>query len=125
MMRLAVLMVTIGGVLVLAACQTQNNVRVVSSPYSSGKTHTEPVVYNGKPYNVGFTYRASRDAYDITVSGKNGRALGGSEGDRKIVEQIGSSTVRHYACPSSKKGRIVPGSSRHTGNKWQMQAKCV
>ncbi len=124
-MRLVAMMLMVGAVAVLAACQTRSNVRVVSSPYSSGKTHTEPVVFNGKPYTVGLTYRAQRDAYDVTVSGQNGRALGGTDGDRKIVEQIGSSTVRHYACPSSKKGRIVPGSSRHTGKNWLMQAKCV
>ncbi|MGI9463287.1 MAG: hypothetical protein ACR2OM_05080 [Aestuariivirgaceae bacterium] len=117
---IAMLMVVLAG-----GCTKTNNVNVVSSPYSSGKTHTEPVVFNGKPYNVGFTYRATQDAYDVTVAGKGGRALGGGDGDRKIVEQIGSSTVRHFACAGSKKGRIVPGSARPAGDKWQMQAKCA
>ncbi len=111
-------------VAVLVGCTKTNNVRVVSSPYSSGKTHTEPVVFNGKPYDVGLTYRATQDAYDVTVAGQGGRALGGDEGDRKIVEQIGSSTVRHFACSGSTKSRIVPGTARHSGDKWQMQAKC-
>lgn len=108
-----------------AGCGKRSDVRVVSSPYSSGKSHTEPVVYNGKPYNVAFTYRASGDVYDVTVSGKGGRPLGGKAGDRKIVEQIATSTVRHYACSGSKKGRVVPGTPRHNGNKWSLQARCV
>ena len=106
-------------------CGKQSDVRVVSSPYSSGETHTEPVVFNGRPYTVAFAFKASDDAYDVTVAGKNGRPLGGQEGDRKIVEQIASSTVRHFACPDSKKGRIVPGSTKHVGDKWQMRARCA
>ncbi len=118
-------LVLITATLLLAACEKKAEVQTVSSLYRSGETQSQPVIYNGKPYTVGFTYRSAGDHYDVTVAGKGGRALGGKDGDRKIVEQIGSSTVRHYACRDSQKGRILPGSSRHTGKKWHMQAKCV
>ena len=109
---------------VVSGCEKQNNVQTVSSLYKNGETQTQPVIYNGKPYTVGFTYRSAQNLYDVTVAGKGGRPLGGKDGDRKIVEQIGSSTVRHYACRDSQKGRILPGSAKHAGKKWQMQARC-
>ena len=109
----------------LAACEKKSTVNVVSSPYPSGQKQSQPVIYNGKPYTVGFTYRGGQDVYDVSVAGKGGRPLGGKAGDRKIVEQIGTSTVRHFACRSGEKGRVVPGSSQHTGKAWKMHVKCA
>jgi len=123
MMRLAGLTLMLVA-LTVTGCGKQNNVQTVSSLYRNGDTQTQPVIYNGKPYSVGFTYRSAQNLYDVTVSGKGGRALGSGGGDRKIVEQIGSSTVRHYACRDRQKGKILPGSARHTGKGWQMQAQC-
>jgi hypothetical protein len=108
----------------VGACEKKNSVQVVTSPYKSGDKQSQPVIYNNKPYTVGFTYLAGQDLYDVTVAGKGGRALGGQDGDRKIVEQIGSSTVRHFACRDGQKGHIVPGSARHTGKSWAMQVRC-
>ena len=123
MMRWARLTLILAAMTV-SGCEKQNNVQTVSSLYRNGDTQTQPVIYNGKPYNVAFTYRSAQNLYDVKVSGKGGRALGDGDGNRKIVEQIGSSTVRHYACRDSQKGKIVPGSGRHTGKAWQMQARC-
>ena len=109
---------------VLVACEKREPVQVVSSLYASGTAHSEPVVYNGKPYNVSMTFQAANNAYDVVVAGKGGRPLGREAGDRKIVEQVGSSTVRHYACSGRTKGNIVPGTSRHTGKTWLMRVKC-
>ena len=110
----------------LGACQQQRkNVNVVSSPYSDGVRHTEPVFYNGKHYKVSFAFAAARNAYDVTVAGKGGRKLGGGSGDRNVVEQVGSSAVRHFACANRQKGRVVPGSASHGAGKWTMQARCV
>ena len=109
----------------VSGCDKQNNVQTTTSLYRNGETQTQPVIYNGKPYRVGFTFRSATNLYDVTVSGKGGRPLGGKDGDRKIVEQIASSTVRHYACRDSQKGRILPGTAQHSGKKWRMQARCV
>ncbi len=110
----------------LSACaRTDNGVRVTSTstPYADGKRHSEPVNYNGRNYVVSFTYMPRAGNYRVSVAGK-GRALGGTAGDRAIVEQVARSTVRHFACPSSQKGHIIPGSQRHEGGKWHMLARC-
>lgn len=121
-LKLPVLLV----LLVLAGCQQQpKNLNIVSSPYSDGVRHTEPVFYNGKNYTVSFAFAASRNAYDVTVAGKGGRQLGGKPGDRTVVEQLASSAIGHFACPNTQKGRVVPGSASHSGGKWNMQARCV
>ena len=123
MMRWAGLTVMLVAIAV-SGCDKSNNVQTTNSLYRNGETQTQPVIYNGKPYQVGFTFRSVQNLYDVTVAGKGGRALGSGDGDRKIVEQIGSSTVRHYACRDSQKGWILPDSARHTGKAWQMQARC-
>jgi hypothetical protein len=111
--------------MMLAACASQkNSVMVVTSPYPSGQRHTEPVFYNGQQYEVSFTFNAIANVYDVTVSGNGGRPLGGTPGDRKVVEAITASAVRHFACPERQKGHIVANSTRHTGVAWELQARC-
>jgi hypothetical protein len=107
----------------LGGCGKERAINVVSSPYESGVAHSEPVFYNGRHYQVGFAFNASANAYDMTVSGK-GRALGGEAGDRKIVESIATSTVRHFACSGGQKGYVVAGTTRHTGSAWSLQTRC-
>jgi hypothetical protein len=109
----------------LVACASQkNDVMVVSSPYQSGQRHTEPVFYNGQQYEVSFTFNAIGNVYDMIVSGSGGRPLGGTPGDRKVVEAIAASAVRHFACPDRQKGHIVANSTRHNGSAWELQARC-
>ena len=111
--------------LLAAGCSSgQNGVRVASTPYADGRGHTEPVNYNGRNYRVSFRYRPAISGYLVEVSAP-GRALGATPGDRAIVEQVASSTVRHFGCPGSQKGRIIPGSQKHVKGKWVMQARCM
>ncbi|MGE0210496.1 MAG: hypothetical protein AB7S41_02275 [Parvibaculaceae bacterium] len=107
----------------LAACD-KPAARIVSQPQQPDVSHSEPVYYNGKHYMVDFAFSRPQNAYQVKVSGK-GRSLGGEEGDRKIIEQIAISAVRHFACPDRAKGQVVPGTTRHTGSAWQLQARCV
>jgi len=109
--------------LTIAGC-SQNKPRVVSSPYASGQTKVEPVFYNGKHYKMKFRYIATQDVYDVNISGKGGRLLGGKSGDQTIVSDVASSAIRHFACARTQKARIVPGTIRHTGSSWNMKAKC-
>ena len=123
MMGRGLAVVVIG--MMLAACASQKNaVMVVSSPYPSGQRHTEPVFYNGQQYEVSFTFNAIANAYDMIVSGNGGRPLGGTPGDRKVVEALAASAVRHFACPDRQKGHIVANSTRHNGGAWELQARC-
>lgn len=105
------------------ACQEKPAVPVAVSPYANGAQHTEPVVYNGRPYEVSFRFDVAAKHYEVEVAGKD-RNLGASPGDQRIVEQVAASTVRHFACPTGQRGEIVPGSARHSGAAWAMRARC-
>lgn len=107
------------------ACQEKPPpVPVVASPYSDGAEHSEPVVYNGRRYEVSFRFDAAAKHYDVKVAGR-GRKLGATPGDQAIVEQVAVSAVRHFACPTGQRGEILPGSARHAGEAWAMQARCA
>jgi len=109
----------------LAACAGKSQVTVMSSEYADGISHTEPVFYNDKHYDVTFRYNAAIDAYDVTVAGKNGRRLGSKDGDQAIIENIAASAVGHFACASGQRSAIVPGATRHNAGSWDTQAKCA
>jgi hypothetical protein len=108
----------------VAGCEEPRGVAIVASPYADGIEHIEPVVYNGKSYDVGFRFSAAGNMYEVTVAGK-GRRLGGTAGDQKIVEQVAISAVRHFACPTGQRGEVVAGSTRHGGSAWGMQVRCT
>jgi len=122
MMRNAGLVVVMA--MVLGAC-AQNRARVVSSPYASGVQYSEPVFYNGKNYKMDFRYQAARNAYDVKVSGKGGRRLGSKPGDQKIVSDMVSSAIRHFACANGQKATVLPGTARSQNGAWAMQARCA
>jgi hypothetical protein len=109
---------------VLSGCEKPSGVTVVSSPYADGVEHVEPVVYNGKRYDVSFRFQAAGNIYEVTVAGK-GRKLGATPGDQQIVEQVAISAVRHFACPTGQRGQVVSGSTQHGGSAWGMQVRCA
>jgi hypothetical protein len=110
--------------LALSGCEQPRGAVIVSSPYADGAEYTEPVVYNGKRYDVSLRYQAAGNLYDVTVAG-NGRKLGGTPGDQQIVEQVAISAVRHFGCPTGQRGHVVSGSARHGGSAWGMQVRCA
>ena len=109
----------------LAACSSapQEPVRVISTPYADGKSHTEPVNYNGRNYRVTFHYSPAISGYQVRVAAP-GRKIGSTAGDKAIIEQLAKSTVAHFGCPSSQKGHIIPGSPRNENGVWHLQARC-
>jgi hypothetical protein len=122
-MRRSIVLLVAG--LALAACD-KPAARVYSAlPAAAERAeHNEPVFYNGKHYSVRFKFNDASRTYDVTISGK-GRSLGSGAGDRQVVEQIAISAVRHFACPTGQKGHVVPGTPRHTGTAWSLQARCA
>ncbi len=120
----AILAALLLAVLTAGCSSGQKGVRVARTPYADGRNHVEPVNYNGRNYRVAFRYRPAISGYLVEVSAP-GRALGATPGDRAIVEQVARSTVRHFGCPASRKGRIVPGSQKHVNGRWLMQARCM
>jgi hypothetical protein len=109
--------------LVLAACGSANKATMVASPYGDGIEHTEPVFFTGKHYNVTFKFSAVRASYDVKVEGE-GRALGSEPGDRQIVEQVASSALSHFACPTKQRAKIVPGTASPAAGAWTLRAQC-
>jgi len=124
MIRYGVLIAMIAVLAMMTGACTQNKARVVSSPYRDGTHHSEPVFYNGKHYKLKFKYLAHQDLYDVNIIGKGGRYLGAKAGDEKIVSNVVSSAIRHFACARGKKAHIVPGTVRHSKGAWMMQARC-
>jgi len=121
MIRHGVMMALIA--VMIGAC-SQNKARVVTSPYNDGVSHSEPVFYNGKHYKLRFKFQAHRNTYDVNIIGKNSRKLGSKPGDQKIVSEVVSSAVRHFACARGQKAFVVPGTAQHNGGAWDMQAQC-
>ena len=110
--------------LALSACEQPSRVEVAVSPYADGQEHVEPIVFNGKRYDVSFRFRPAGNHYEVTVQGK-GRKLGATPGDRQIVEQVAVSAVRHFACATGQRGEVVAGSPQHGGSAWGMQVRCA
>ena len=112
-----------GAMVAGCAADGGGDIRVVhGKPRHKAVARVEPVNFNGRMYRVAMR-PLDGGHFRVTVSAP-GRRLGGRAGDRKVVEQIARSTVRHFNCPDGHKGHIVPGSQRHTGGKWVMNARC-
>ena len=124
MIRFVTLISFVAVIAAMAGACTQNKARVVSSPYGDGRHHSEPVFYNGKHYVLRFKYVPHKDLYDVNIAGKGGRSLGSKPGDQKIVSDVVSSAVRHFACARGKKAYVVPGTVHHSKGSWEMQARC-
>ncbi len=109
----------------LGGCADAGKQKIETSPGGAAVSgsRTEPVNYNGRMYRVTFRQKSGPGHYEVTVAAP-GRKLGGTDGDRRIVEQIAVSTVRHFNCRDGHHARIVPGSQKHEKGRWIMQAKC-
>ena len=111
--------------LVVSGCEEPKGpATVVASPYADGGEHVEPIVYNGKRYEVSLRFQPDGNVYDVTVAG-NGRKLGGTPGDQQIVEQVAISAVRHFGCATGQRSQVISGSARHGGSAWGLQVRCA
>ncbi len=110
---------------ILGGCAHAGDKGIGTSPNGAvvKGARTEPVNYNGRMYRVTFRQKSGPGHYEVTVAAP-GRKLGGTAGDRRIVEQIAASTVRHFNCRDGHRAHIVPGSQKHGKGRWIMQAKC-
>jgi hypothetical protein len=115
-----------GGLVVACAAEKPRIVPVNTnpSPYASGAIHTEPLYYNGRTYQVRMQHIAADEVYLVNVSAP-GRRLGNSEGDIRIVSEVGRNAVNHFACPDKHKARLEPGSAKAAANAgWDMRVRC-
>jgi len=102
----------------LAACAKKSGVDITSTqPAVQTQARSEPIFYNGKQYNMAYTYNEPLNAFDVKVSG-----LGAKQG--KDAKNIVFSGVRYFACPDPQVAQII-GEPRYTGSDWLLQARCA
>jgi hypothetical protein len=103
----------------LAGCAKKSAVDVTSRQPQTVQTQarSEPVFYNGRQYNMAYTYNEPLKAFDVTVSG-----LDAKQG--KDAENIVFSGLRYFACPDTQTARII-GKPRYAGGDWRLHARCA
>ncbi len=103
----------------LAGCKTGNNVTI--NQHSGGEVQTtsrsEPVFYNGKTYQLDYSYAKSSKAFDMRVSGMGPK-------QQKDAEAVATSSLRYFACREGQSSQMIGGPS-YAGGVWTVQAKCV
>jgi hypothetical protein len=118
-MKIALLIILAAG---LVACtQKDSGVRVSSQkPVAKAAApkpvaRSEPVFYNGKTYRMNLTPQAG-GVFDLAVSGM-------SDGQQKDAVAVATSSLRYFACPDGKTGKLTSTPS-YTGGRWNMSARC-
>ena len=101
----------------LGACGSKSKVNINrTSQTVQTKSRSEPIFYNGKTYQLDYTYAEGQGAFDMKVSG-----LGPKQ--QQDAVNIATSSLAYFACPDGQRGRII-GQPNYAGDKWTIQAKC-
>jgi len=104
--------------LVLAACAQKSDVTVTRSTGKVvTKSRSEPIFYNGKTYQLDFSYLESAAAFDMKVSGMSSK-------QQKDAVQLATSSLAYFACPDGQKGRLA-NTPEYDSGQWLMQARCA
>jgi len=107
--------------LLLAACSQSKNVDITrGSQTVQTASRTEPIFYNGKHYNLRYSYNESLKVFDMKV---NGTTAAMKAGDQKDAEAIATSALGHFACPDGQRGRLS-NTPKYAGGAWSLQARC-
>ncbi len=111
------LIVLICGIALLGACTSKSKVSINrTSQTVQTKSRSEPIFYNGKTYQLDYTYGEGRGAFDMKVSG-----LGPKQ--QQDAVNIATSSLGYFACPDGQRGRII-GAPTYGDDRWTIQAKC-
>ena len=81
---------------------------------------TEPVVFNGKRYNVAWRQTVA-GTYVVRISAP-GRRLGATKGDERIMREVAGAAIRHFNCKSSQRARV--GLTRAVRGRWELIVRC-
>lgn len=108
-------------VLPLAACNNAaNGVRISSEKAAPAPAVTgprsEPVFYNGKTYQLDFR-PGSGGTFDMAVGGMSAK-------QEKDAVAVATSSLRYFACPEGKTGKMT-GKPAFVGGAWKIQARCA
>ncbi len=107
----------------MAACAKSGNVDINSGGPRKVQTQArsaEPIFYNGKHYELNYSYNDAMKAFDVKVSGTTTPMKADSQKD---ATNIAFSSLGYFACPDGQKGRLV-GSPKFKGGVWALQARC-
>ena len=105
----------------LAACSQPKSVDITrGSQKVQTASRTEPIFYNGKHYNLRYSYNDSLNVFDMKV---NGTTATMKSGDQKDAEAIATSALGHFACPDGQRGRLS-NTPKYANGSWSLQARC-
>jgi hypothetical protein len=104
----------------LGCSQTDNGVRISAEkpappPAPVQKARNEPIFYNGKTYQLRMVPTAG-GIYDMSVAGM-------SAGQQKDAVAVATSSLRYFACPDGKTGKLT-NQPRYAEASWKMSARC-
>ena len=102
---------------ILGACTSKSKVNINrTSQTVQTKSRSEPIFYNGKTYQLDYTYGEGQGAFDMRVSG-----LGPKQ--QQDAVNIATSSLGYFACPDGQRGKII-GAPNYVDDRWTIQAKC-
>ena len=105
------------GLALLTACTTKSKIEVSHvAPSVQITSRSEPIFYNGKNYQLDYSFNEAQMVFDMNVSG-----LGPKQ--QKDATNIATSSLAYYACPDGQRGKLT-GVPAYAGGKWALQAKC-
>jgi len=107
--------------LLLAACSQPKDVQITrSSQQVQTASRSEPIFYNGKHYNLRYSYSDADKVFDMKVTGTTSAM---KAGDQKDAVAIATSALGHFACPDGQRGKLS-NTPKFAGGAWTMQARC-
>ena len=80
------------------------------------KSRSEPIFYNGKTYQLDYTYSEAQGTFDMKVSGLSPK-------QQQDATNIAISSLGYFACPDGQRGKIR-GMPIYVDGKWSLLAKC-
>jgi hypothetical protein len=103
----------------LAACASKPEIKVnKTGPQTvQTKSRSEPIFYNGKTYQLDYSYLEGQGAFDMRVSGMGPK-------QQKDAVAVATSSLRYFACPDGQTGKLQ-GQPAYDSGLWKMQARCA
>lgn len=112
-----VTVVTVGFCLALAGCAAKPKVEITrKEPSVQTTSRSEPIYYNGKTYQLDYSYNSGQRLFDMKVSG-----LGPAQ--RQDAINIATSGLSYYSCPDSRRAKLQ-GSPSFKDGFWNIKAMC-
>lgn len=106
------------GIILLGGCSSKSKVNINrTSQTVQTNSRSEPIFYNGKTYQLDYTYAEGQGAFDMKVSG-----LGPKQ--QQDAVNIATSSLGYFACPDGQRGKII-GQPIYVDRKWNLSASCA